>query len=61
VFGSLAVLFFLLAIADFTGITFMKTLAGVEGIVCGFSAIYLAAAEVLNEAYGKKILPIGGV
>jgi succinate-acetate transporter protein len=61
VFGSLAVLFFLLAIGDFTGIAMVKTLAGLEGIVCGFSAIYLAAAEVLNEAHGKKILPIGGV
>jgi succinate-acetate transporter protein len=61
VFGSLAVLFFLLAIGDFTGIAMVKTLAGLEGIVCGFSAIYLAAAEELNEAHGKKILPIGGV
>ncbi len=60
VFGSLAVLFFMLAIADFTGIAMIKTLAGLEGIVCGFSAVYLACAEVLNEAHGRKILPIGG-
>jgi succinate-acetate transporter protein len=61
VFGSLAVLFFMLAIADFTGVAMIKTLAGLEGIVCGFSAIYLACAEVLNDAHGKKILPIGGI
>ncbi len=61
VFGSLAVLFFMLAIADFTGIAMIKTLAGLEGIVCGFSAIYLACAEVLNDAHGRKVLPIGGV
>lgn len=60
VFASLAILFFMLAVADFTGIAWMKTLAGLEGIVCGFSAIYLACAEVLNEAHGRKILPIGG-
>lgn len=60
VFASLAILFFMLAIADFTGIAWVKTLAGLEGIVCGFSAIYLACAEVLNEAHGRKILPIGG-
>jgi len=33
--------------------------AGFEGIICGGSAIYLAMAEVLNEQYGRTILPIG--
>ncbi|BAI62810.1 conserved hypothetical protein [Methanocella paludicola SANAE] len=60
VFASLAILFFLLAAGDFTGIGWIKTLAGLEGIVCGFSAIYLAAAEVLNETMGRQVLPIGG-
>lgn len=59
VFGSLAVLFFMLAIGDITGIAMVKTLAGLEGIICGFSAIYLACAEVLNEAYGRTVLPVG--
>jgi hypothetical protein len=58
VFGSLAVLFFLLSLADVTGIVWIKTIAGLEGIVCGFSAVYLAIAEVLNEVYGKTVLPI---
>ncbi len=61
VFASLAILFFLLAAADLTGIPGIKTLAGLEGIACGFSAIYLACAEVLNDAHGKKVLPIGGI
>lgn len=61
VFGSLAVLFFLLAIGDFTGIAGIKTFAGIEGIVCGLSAIYLACAEVLNDAHGRQVLPIGGI
>lgn len=60
VFASLALLFFLLAIGDFTGIALIKAIAGLEGILCGFSAIYLAAADVLNEALGRKVLPIGG-
>jgi len=59
VFLSLTVLFFLLAIADFTGIAWIKVLAGYEGIVCGFSAIYLAMAEVLKESLGKTTLPVG--
>ncbi|MBN1896483.1 MAG: acetate uptake transporter [Candidatus Aenigmarchaeota archaeon] len=59
IFGSLAVLFFMLAIGDFTGIQIIKTLAGYEGIICGSSTIYLAMAEVLNESYGREVLPIG--
>jgi succinate-acetate transporter protein len=34
-------------------------IGGYEGIFCGFTAFYLAMAEILNEAYGKKILPLG--
>lgn len=59
VFGSLAVLFFLLALRDWTGSTVIGTVAGWEGIVCGSSAIYLAMAEVLNERLGRVVLPIG--
>ncbi len=59
VFITLTILFFLLAIGDFTGITIITQIAGFEGILCGASAIYLAMAEVLNETYGKTILPIG--
>lgn len=57
VFITLAVLFWMLAVGHFVdGVT---VIAGFEGIVCGFSAIYLAMAEVMNEVYGKTILPIG--
>lgn len=58
VFGSLTLLFALLAIGDFTGIAIIKTIAGYEGIFCGISAVYGCAAQVLNEVYGKKILPL---
>lgn len=58
VFLSLAVLFFLLATANFTGIAAVTTIAGIEGIFCGASAIYVACAEVLNEIYKKTVLPI---
>lgn len=61
VFGTLAVLFFLLAIGHWADSETIIRIAGYEGIVCGFSAIYLAAAEVLNEAQGKTLLPIGVV
>jgi succinate-acetate transporter protein len=59
VFLTLTILFFLLAIGDFTGITPITVIAGYEGILCGASAIYLSIAEILNEIYGRTILPIG--
>ena len=58
VFASLALLFFLLAIGDATGSAAIKTLAGIEGIICGLSAVYTAIAQVLNEVYQKKMLPV---
>lgn len=58
VFLSLAVLFFLLTAKELTGSTDLGVIAGYEGIICGSSAVYLALAEVLNEAHGKIILPV---
>jgi uncharacterized protein len=60
VFGSLALLFFLLAIGDFTnaGAGFRQG-TGYEGIFCGCSAIYTGLAQVLNELAGRTICPIG--
>ena len=67
-FLSLAILFWLLALGHWfywdtwfhngVGNPLVNILAGYEGIVCGFSAIYLAMAEVMNETYGKEVMPI---
>ena len=51
------ILFFLLAIRNWTGSSIIGMIAGWEGIICGSSAVYLAMAEVLEESRGKKILP----
>lgn len=59
VFGTLVVLFLLLAVGDAAENALLKTIAGYEGLVCGFSAIYAAMAQVLNEVYGKTVLPLG--
>jgi succinate-acetate transporter protein len=61
VFLSLTVLFFLLALGDYTGNASIGTLAGYEGIICGLSAIYTALAQVINEVYKKVIVPLGPV
>ena len=62
VFGTLTILFFLLAYAHFAkpGEGF-EHFTGYEGLVCGFSAIYTGLAQVLNELYGKTVLPLGMV
>ncbi len=59
VFLSLTILFWLLAIRDWTGSELIGKIAGWEGIICGLSAVYLAMAEIVNEAHGKTVLPIG--
>jgi succinate-acetate transporter protein len=62
VFGTLTVLFFLLAFGDFTNASAgFKHFTGYEGVVCGFSAVYTGLAQVLNEVFGKVVLPLGMV
>ena len=58
IFATLTLLFFLLALGDITGIKAITKIAGFEGIICGFSAIYLASAEIINEIYKKTVLPV---
>ncbi len=61
VFATLTILFFLLAIKDFSGIEEIGVIAGIEGIICGCSAVYASMAQVLNESLGKIVLPLGVV
>nr|WP_298798181.1 acetate uptake transporter [uncultured Acetobacter sp.] len=48
VFATLVILFLLLAAGEFTGQTIFTTIAGFEGLICGFSAIYLAGKDLLE-------------
>lgn len=59
VFLMLTILFMMLAIADGTGNPAIKLAAGYIGILTGASAIYVAAAQILNEVYGSTLLPLG--
>jgi len=59
VFGSLTLLFAMLATGHLLGDADLLRMAGYEGIFCGASAIYLAMAEMINEQYGRSLLPIG--
>ena len=57
IFLTLFILFYLLALKDWGFIS--GGWIGIEGIICGLSAIYLAMAEVINENLGKQVLPLG--
>ncbi len=58
VFLTLTILFFLLAAGNYLGSEEILKIAGYEGILTGLSAIYAAMGQVLNEMYGKKMIPL---
>lgn len=58
VFGSLTVLFVLLAVGDFAGLELITTIAGFVGIFCGLSAIYSAVGQIINEEFGRKVFKL---
>ena len=58
VFASLTVLFVLLAVARASHNEVVELIAGCEGVLCGASAIYAGLAQVLNESYGRVVLPL---
>jgi succinate-acetate transporter protein len=59
VFLSLTVLFFGLSLGDFTGVEQIHLVSGWIGIFCGASAIYNAMGQVINEEFGKAVVPLG--
>jgi len=58
-FTLLLATFILLAAAEFAEITWVIRTAGWVGIVTAISAWYVSAADVLNDTYGRTILPVG--
>jgi succinate-acetate transporter protein len=61
VFGSLTILYVLLAVSTWTGNATLGKVAGWEGIFVGLSAVYGAIAQIWNEVYGEGVLPLGQV
>lgn len=58
VFLALWVTFVLLAIGAW-GMKSMTTVGGYVGLITAIFAFYLSAAEVINEAFGRSVLPVG--
>jgi hypothetical protein len=59
VFVTLSALFFILSLGDLTGSQILRLIGGYEGIFCGSAAVYLAIAEIINEMYGRTVMPVG--
>jgi len=59
VLGTLALVFFLLAAGQATGISMLTVVGGYVGVVSGFAAIYTAFGPIMNEIYGREIVPLG--
>ncbi len=53
VFITLWILFFLLAIKEATGNVLIGKIAGIEGIICGSLAIYVAFSQIFSEVKGS--------
>ncbi len=58
VFTAVTPTFYALAFGALLGIPALGTLGGYLGLVTAALAFYLAAAEVINEAWGRAVLPI---
>ncbi|GET85542.1 GPR1/FUN34/yaaH family, putative [Leishmania tarentolae] len=58
VFLTVTLLFLMLGCSSMANSAAGLRAAGYEGIVCGSLALYLAFAEILNEAWDRTILPV---
>ena len=58
VFLALWLTFVLLAIGSW-GVSGFGTIGGYVGLITAILAFYLSAAEVINEAFGRSVLPVG--
>ncbi len=58
-FATLTILFVLLAAGEYS--TTVHKIAGWEGLLCAAIAIYTAWALLINEVWGRRVLPLGEI
>lgn len=56
---ALWITFALLGFSDLLGIPSLGILGGYAGLITALLAFYVGAAEIINEAHGHTVLPIG--
>ena len=59
VFLGVAILFWLLAVRDWSGSILVGKIAGWEGIFTGLAAMYASVAQIWNEHYDRVVVPLG--
>ena len=59
IFFCLTLTFFALGIGDGMENHSIVHIGGCLGLVTALGAFYLAAAEVINESFGRTVLPVG--
>lgn len=52
-------LFILLSVGNIISSVLVIHIARWTGLVCGASAVYLAMGDVLNDQFGRTVLPVG--
>ena len=61
VFTTLLILFVLLDVHVWKGSELIGHIAGWEGMFCALTAWYLMAAIVINDSFGREVLPVGSL
>lgn len=56
--AAVVLLVVFLVAAQLTGSALVLTLGGVTGLVAGGLALYMGMGQVINEIFGRKILPV---
>jgi hypothetical protein len=59
VFGLLVILFALLIAGNALGNVTILQIAGIEGVICGLSAMYTGLGQVMNEVYKEQVIRLG--
>lgn len=59
IFGTATIAFILLTAGGLAGSEMANHAAAFVGVLLGLEALYGGVAQVINEVYGKEILPIG--
>jgi len=59
VFGLLTVLFLLLIAGNASGSELILQIAGIDGVICGLTAMYTGLAQVMNEVYKEPMINLG--
>ena len=57
-FACLLIVFILLVLSNLTGNTFFHLFAGFLGVITGVLAFYLGIGTVINDVFGRRILPV---